>query len=90
MDLTELWAADHSYDRLAGLVAHAKRRADTGVAADYPTISLDYLTEIINEAEHLRTATVTAAREAGKSWSEIGATMGVTKQAAHLRYAAHD
>jgi len=33
---------------------------------------------------------VVAARRAGKSWTEVGVQMGMTKQSAHERFAKHD
>lgn len=34
----------------------------------------------------VQTEQVAAARRAGKSWSEVGAALGVTKQSAHATY----
>lgn len=34
--------------------------------------------------------TVIAARQAGRSWAELGAQLGMTKQSAHARFAKHD
>jgi len=41
--------------------------------------------EVEDAAEALLDRVVRDAREAGRSWSEIGAAMGVTKQAAQQR-----
>lgn len=41
-----------------------------------------------NEAEAELTAAVLSARRARRSWSEIGAMLGVSKQAAQRKYAS--
>lgn len=40
------------------------------------------------EAEDNLTCTIRRAREAGATWQTIGAALGITRQAAHAKYAA--
>ena len=40
-----------------------------------------------NEIDEELTAAISAARQANRSWSEIGAMLGVSKQAAQRKYA---
>jgi hypothetical protein len=50
---------------------------------------LRQIAELVDQREHVDddlTAAVHAARTAGRSWSEIGAMLGVSKQAAHRKY----
>lgn len=54
------------------------------------TESLRRIAELIEQRDHLTgeiAAAVDAARAAQRSWSEIGAMLGVSKQAAQRRYA---
>lgn len=39
------------------------------------------------EVEHDLTIAIDEATEAGATWAEVGSMLGVTKQAAHARYA---
>lgn len=73
------------------------RADDTGLDALDPAISVardaTHFREIIaafeavDAAENELRAAVRAAREAGDSWTVIGAALGVTKQAAQQRFA---
>jgi hypothetical protein len=40
--------------------------------------------------DRLEAALVDHARRAGSSWAEVATDLGVTKQTAHRRHAAHD
>lgn len=76
------------------LVADLRAKAE-GIAANLnterlttrPLLTIDYATELLAVAEAIRAEAVAQAREAGESWQTIGAQMGMSKQAAHLRYA---
>ena len=55
------------------------------------TTELRRVAEVVERRDALDaelTAAVVAARNAGRSWSEIGTMLGVSKQAAQRRYAA--
>jgi hypothetical protein len=57
------------------------READTG--------GLRAIAEFVDRRDHVEeeiTAAVRAARQANRSWSEIGAMLGVSKQAAQRKY----
>jgi len=57
------------------------RRVDTEVLRD--------IVELVDKREHVEQdldAAVRAARQADRSWSEIGAMLGVSKQAAQHKY----
>ena len=43
----------------------------------------------ITEADDELVTAVAAARSAGCTWEQIGGAMGISKQAAHSRYAKH-
>lgn len=51
-----------------------------------PIVSLDALTEIVAAAQLAQSKIVDDLRRAGVEWAEIGAAMGLTKQAVHYRY----
>ena len=58
-------------------------RADTG--------ALRAIAELVEQRDGVDTAllnAIRAAREADRSWSEIGTMLGVSKQAAQRKYAA--
>jgi len=53
------------------------------------TDSLRLIAQLAQQRDHVDAElaqSVQAAREAGRSWSEIGAMLGVTKQAAQRKY----
>src|SRR6478752_983645 len=52
------------------------------------TDALDQLSDAVIAADHLIGHFVDQARRSGASWSEIGRSMGVTKQAAQKRFVA--
>ena len=51
-----------------------------------PLERLELLSELAGTAAALIDEDARAARAAGASWSTIGDALGITKQAAHLRY----
>ena len=56
--------------------------------ADRPMSRLDAARRLREAAEELEAAQVEAARKAGATWLEIGATYGLTKQGAQQRFRA--
>jgi hypothetical protein len=77
-------------DRAAALErwAHA---ADVGQLVERDTSALKHLAKLAEQREALEsdlTAAVAEARQHDRSWSEIGAMLGVSKQAAQRKYAA--
>src|SRR5215212_3618915 len=69
-------------DQLAAIV---DERAD-GDAVAALRAAVDVADDVRSVAEELLDRYVAAAREDGRSWSEIGATLGVSKQAAQQRF----
>jgi len=73
--------------------ANLERWADNVDAEDLRSIDTDALrqiAELVDQRRHVEDeldAAVRAARSAHRSWSEIGAMLGVTKQAAQRKYA---
>lgn len=65
------------------LLRVAIRRA---VEDDVPTARIRRATLARAEVAELEAAAVREARSAGASWSEIGDALGVTKQAAQMRF----
>jgi Clp amino terminal domain, pathogenicity island component len=68
-----------------------------GIRTGYPDRPLEQLTAAVLAAEHLSEISdhlighfVDQARRSGASWTEIGACLGVTKQAAHQRFTPKD
>lgn len=62
---------------------HELREADTS--------ALRAIAELVDQRAHVDdelTAAVRAARQAQRSWSEIGTMLGVSKQAAQRKYGA--
>jgi hypothetical protein len=57
-------------------------------AADRPMSRLDAARRLREAAEELEAAQVEAARKAGATWLEIGASYGLTKQGAQQRFRA--
>ncbi|MEO3806833.1 hypothetical protein [Nonomuraea sp. B1E8] len=56
------------------------------VNADNPISSLAVIAELRRELARLEAATVRRARAQGNSWTEIAATLGLSKQAVHKKY----
>ncbi len=48
------------------------------------------LREIVRVAEHLQHDAVTAARQAGASWADVGQALGITRQASQQRFGARE
>ena len=71
----------------AGLEA-AVRRAAQGDELDRVEAALAIGAELVATTDTLIGEFVSEAREAGRSWTEIGARMGVSKQAARQRFAS--
>jgi len=73
--------------------ANLEKWADDVPAGDLRSVDTDALrqiVELVDQREHIDQeldAAVRAARKAHRSWSEIGAMLGVSKQAAQRKYA---
>jgi hypothetical protein len=65
-------------DRIAAL-AQAVNAAD-------PISSLAAIAELRREMARLEAVTVRRARTQGNNWTEIAATLGISKQAVHKKY----
>ena len=72
--------------------AALERWADNVDADDLRSVDTDVLrqiVELVDQRRHVEQeldAAVLAARQAHRSWSEIGAMLGVSKQAAQRKY----
>jgi hypothetical protein len=77
-------------DRAAALERWA-HDADVGQLVERDTSALMHLAKLAEQREALETdltAAVAEARQLDRSWSEIGAMLGVSKQAAQRKYAS--
>jgi hypothetical protein len=70
---------------VAALATAVRRRAPRG-PLDRVETALALAAELTSGADDLIEQFVTEARQAGNSWTEIGARMGVSKQAARQRF----
>jgi hypothetical protein len=76
--------------RLDELITYVNNRHPEGTALDhvsYAVLASEHLGEV---ADHLIGHFVDQARKAGASWTDIGQSMGVTKQAAQKRFVVKD
>ena len=65
-------------------------RVDPAELGTADTAALREIAELVDQREHVDhdlTAAVRAARTSGRSWSEIAAMLGVSKQSAQRKYA---
>ena len=76
-------------DRTAALEAWAEtvEESDLVVADTASLRSIAELTERRSELDEALLEAIRSARHADRSWSEIGAMLGVSKQAAQRKYA---
>lgn len=75
-------------ERATALEAWADE-VSTGQLRDVGTATLRSITELVDQRDHVDaeiTAAVRTARQANRSWSEIGLMLGVSKQAAQRKY----
>ena len=66
-------------------------KVDADELVEAKTTALRTIAELVEQRHDVETALLDAirdAREADRSWSEIGAMLGVSKQAAQRKYAA--
>ncbi len=83
-DALERWADDVDAERWADDV-------DADDLVEAKTAALRTIAELVEQRDDVDTALLDAirdARKADRSWSEIGAMLGVSKQAAQRKYAA--
>lgn len=77
-------------ERAAALEAWSER-VETQELREADTGALRAIAELVHQRAHVDdelTAAVRAARQAQRSWSEIGTMLGVSKQAAQRKYGA--
>src|SRR6516225_6082716 len=75
---------DQSPVRLDDLISYVK--SQDGTALDHVSAAVRISEHLGELADHLIGHFVDQARKAGASWTEIGQSMGVTKQAAQKRF----
>jgi Clp amino terminal domain, pathogenicity island component len=71
---------------LAELVAAVERRGPQAAPLDQLGVAVELSTELREIGDQLVDRYVQAARADGRSWSEVGAVLGVSKQAAQQRF----
>ncbi|MEU9508778.1 hypothetical protein AB0D32_21165 [Micromonospora sp. NPDC048170] len=83
-----LWAAAPP----AWLVARSEALRDSlaELAADWPLQALGVLAHVERWHQGVTAQAVAEARAAGRSWAEVGAALGITKQSAHERFRASE
>jgi Clp amino terminal domain, pathogenicity island component len=74
--------------RLDDLISYVK--SQEGTPLDHVSAAVQVSEHLDEVADHLIGHFVDQARKAGASWTEIGRSMGVTKQAAQKRFVAKD
>jgi hypothetical protein len=74
--------------RLDDLISYVK--SQEGTALDHVSAAVQLSEHLDEVADHLIGHFVDQARKTGASWTEIGRSMGVTKQAAQKRFVAKD
>jgi hypothetical protein len=88
--MTERPPASDEPVNLNDLIAHVLLQHPTGDALQHLGDAVQASQRIGEAADHLIGHFVDEARAAGASWTEIGANMGVTKQAAQKRFVPKD
>jgi Clp amino terminal domain, pathogenicity island component len=78
----------HPPVRLDELISYV--RSQDGTALDHVSAAVGISEHLGELADHLIGHFVDQARKTGASWTEIGRSMGVTKQAAQKRFVAKD
>ena len=79
---------ENSPVRLDDLIGHIK--SQQGTPLDHVSAAMQVSAHLGDLADHLIGHFVDQARKAGASWTEIGQSMGVTKQAAQKRFVPKD
>lgn len=69
-------------------IVEGELRADGRV--EYPGERIQAAAHLVFQAQQVLTGAVVAERLGGASWEQIGAALGVSRQAAHERYAAEE
>src|SRR4051812_7984113 len=76
--------------RLDDLIDYVKSRYPEGTALEHLSTAVLASEQLGELADHLIGHFVDQARRAGASWTEIGQSMGVSKQAAQKRFVPRD
>jgi len=71
---------------LDDLISYVRQQTAAGDALDHLTAAVLLAQQVDDLADHLLGHFVDQARRAGASWTQIGQSMGVTKQAAQKRF----
>src|SRR5215207_8335986 len=72
--------------RLDDLIDHVRAERPDGDALEHLSAAVLVAEQLGDAADHLVGHFVDQARRAGASWTDIGRSMGVTKQAAQKRF----
>jgi hypothetical protein len=72
----------------AALISALEERL-TSTASTDPAAAMRWAAQVERIAAAGANRAVAAARGGGASWSEVGAAFGISKQAAHQRFARH-
>lgn len=75
---------------LDALIRRVEERAAVDDPLDHVRVAAAMAEELSQASDNLLGCFVDRARQAGRSWSEIGQALGVTKQAAHERFIGPD
>lgn len=82
----------HINDEDANRFEHANNGEGPDILAEIDDDSFDAIIaarRAAAEAEEALTAAVATARSKGQTWAAIGAALGISRQAAHAKYAEH-
>jgi hypothetical protein len=89
--MEDKWGAAHGFraGQMVTELADAVERELADVARADPLATLSEAARLERLARTLAEHAAAAATRAGLSWSDIGAAYGISRQAAHQRFARH-